>query len=617
MHEFAVWAPKPKKLAVLLNGKRYPMAGPDERGWWRTTLAAAPGDEYGFLLDDDTHPYPDPRSLRQPTGVHGLSAVYDHSAFRWSDATWQAPPLATAIVYELHVGTFTPEGTLLSAIERLDYLVSLGITHVELMPVAAFAGDRGWGYDGVALFAVTENYGSAKSPGANGTGVNGPDALKRFVDACHAKGLAVLLDVVYNHFGPVGNYTGKYAPYTTANHNTPWGDAVNFESEGSAEVRRFFCDNALMWLRDFHIDGLRLDAVHEFVDRSAIHFLEQLATEVAALGASLHRRFVLIAESDLNDPRVVTPRELGGHGIDAQWSDDFHHALFAVLHPGEQGYYADFGSMAQLAKALTRVFVYDGVYSGYRSRHHGRAVEGLAHHRFLGYIQNHDQIGNRAIGDRLEHIVGLDRAKVAAAIVLTSPFVPMLFQGEEFAASTPFQYFADHEDPEMAKSVSEGRKREFAAFGWPPESIPDPEQRSTFEHSKLNWKETTEGIHAEMLAWYRTLIHLRRTLPALAPVAGQADHEQPVAEQPELEQPVAEQPAEQPATCTVEFDEDRQWLQIDRGELQVIANLGDSDHVVELPADARLLACSRPGIDSREGKLTLPAKTVVLLTTAP
>ncbi len=585
MHEFAVWAPKPKKLAVSLNGKPYPMAGPDERGWWRTTIDAAPGDEYGFLIDDDAHPYPDPRSLRQPTGVHGLSAVYDQSAFQWSDAAWQSPPLATAIIYELHVGTFTPEGTLLSAIARLDYLVSLGVTHVELMPVAAFAGDRGWGYDGVALFAVTENYGAP--------GVNGPDALKRFVDACHAKGLAVLLDVVYNHFGPVGNYTGKYAPYTTAKHTTPWGEAVNFESEGSAEARRFFCDNALMWLRDFHIDGLRLDAVHEFVDRSAIHFLEQLATEVEALGTSLNRRFVLIAESDLNDPRVVTPRELGGHGIDAQWSDDFHHALFAVLHPGDYGYYADFGSMAQLAKALTQVFVYDGIYSGYRGRSHGRPVEGLAHDRFLGFIQNHDQIGNRATGDRLEHIVGLDRAKIAAAIVLTSPFVPLLFQGEEFAASTPFQYFADHDNPQMAKSVSEGRKREFAAFGWPPESIPDPEIRSTFEHSKLNWQEATEGTHAEMLAWYKTLIHLRRTLPALAP-EGHA-----------------------PASYAVRFDEDRKWLHIERGQLQVIANLGVADHIVELPANFRLLACSRTGVEPRQGKLTLPAATAALISVEP
>ena len=422
MHEFTLWAPGVKKVSVKVGDATYPatypMTGPDPRGWWKVAVdEAGPRSNYAFVLDDDPTAYPDPRSLWQPDGVHGPSRIYNQAAFSWNDAGFQPPPLSSAIIYELHVGTFTPDGTFDAAIVRLDYLVQLGITHVELMPVAEFPGEHGWGYDGVALFAVSHAYG-------------GPDGLKRFVDAAHQCGLAVLLDVVYNHFGPVGNYTGKYGPYVTSKHRTPWGDAVNFEGPGSDQVRRFFCDNALMWMRDYHIDGLRLDAITEIVDRSAIHFLEQLSTETEAISADLGRSLILIAESDLNDPRVVTPREAHGYGLDAQWSDDFHHALFTVLHsePGK-GYYQDFGTLEQLAKSLTRVFVYDGAYSLYRRRHHGRPVEGLSAHRFLGYIQNHDQVGNRAIGDRVEHIVGMQRAKVAAASGLHRAFCSDAFSG--------------------------------------------------------------------------------------------------------------------------------------------------------------------------------------------
>src|ERR1700751_2495517 len=333
MHRFEIWAPRAEKMAVRANGVTLPMEGPDEDGWWRRDIDdATPGTDYGFLIDEDTKCYPDPRSAWQPNGVHGLSRIYDQGAFAWDHAKFLPVPLASGIVYEGHIGTFSEEATLDAAIEKLDYLVDLGITHVELMPVAAFAGERGWGYDGVAIYAVHEPYG-------------GPDALKRFVNAAHNKGLAVLHDGVYNHFGPVGNYTGKFGPYLTDAHKTPWGDAVNLEGAGSREVRRFFLDNAVMWMRYFHIDGLRLDAVHAFVDRSAIHFLEQLAAETETLSASLARHLVLIAESDLNDPRIVTPREAGGFGMDAQWSDDFHHALFTVLNRNpEAGYYADFGS---------------------------------------------------------------------------------------------------------------------------------------------------------------------------------------------------------------------------------------------------------------------------------
>ncbi len=360
MHQFRVWAPFARRVSVKCGGVAFAMRGPDDRDWWSCHVEdAEPGTDYGYLLDDDPSCYPDPRSEWQPNGVHGLSRIYDQAAFGWNDNRFQAPPLGGAIVYELHIGTFTPEGTLDAAAGKLTYLAELGVTHVELMPVAAFEGQHGWGYDGVALFSVHEPYG-------------GPDGLKRFVKAAHEAGLAVLLDVVYNHFGPSGNYTGKFGPYIIPSHHTPWGGAVNLEDAGSAEVRRFFCDNALMWLRDFHVDGLRIDAVHAFVDRSAIHFLEQLAVEVDALEANLSRRLVLIAESDLNDPRVVTPREAGGLGIDAQWNDDFHHALFTVLNPKQrQGYYADFGTLEQLAKSIERTFVYDGIYSNYRKRIHG------------------------------------------------------------------------------------------------------------------------------------------------------------------------------------------------------------------------------------------------------
>ncbi len=577
MHEFKVWAPHARKVAVKIGDATYPMHGPGERGWWSVSVQdAGPGTDYGFLLDDDWKVYPDPRSQRQPYGVHGASQVYDQAAFVWSDRGWDAPPLALGVVYELHVGTFTQAGTFDSAIERLDYLVELGTTHVELMPVAAFPGGYGWGYDGASLFAVNELYG-------------GPDGLKRLVDACNARGLAVMLDVVYNHFGPVANYSGRFGPYLTDKHRTPWGGAVNFEDWGSDEVRRFFCDNALMWIRDYHIDGLRLDAVHEFVDRSAVHFMEQLADEVKDLSARLGRRLVLIAESDLNDPRVVTARKIGGYGMDAQWSDDFHHALFALLHSGgrEKGYYVDFGSVAKLAKALTKTFVQDGTYSRYRGRNHGRSVEDLSPHQFLGYIQTHDQVGNRAIGDRVEQIVGMDRAKVAAGIVLTAPFVPMIFQGEEFAASTPFQYFADHEDPEMARAVKEGRRGEFAAFGWKPEDIPDPERVETFQRSKLRWDEVHEGRHEEMLEWYRRLIALRRGSPALN------DGE--------------------PGQTKVSFDEERRWLVVERGAVTVMGNLGTETVELDNPRGLALVLASRVDVEAAGTRVLVPPDTLAVL----
>ena len=552
------------------------MAGPDHEGWWRADVVdAGQGSDYGFVIGEDAKCYPDPRSQWQPDGVHALSRIYCQDAFSWDDSRFQSLPISSAILYELHVGTFTPEGTLDAAILKLAYLADLGITHIELMPLASFEGNHGWGYDGVALFSVHEPYG-------------GPDALKRFVNAAHNRGLAVLLDVVYNHFGPAGNYTGMFGPYLTDAHHTPWGGAVNLEDQWSNQVRRFFCDNALMWLRDFHIDGLRLDAIHAYVDRSAIHFIEQLTTEVAALESTLGRRLVVIAESDLNDPRTVTSREAGGLGADAQWSDDFHHALFVALAPNSTGgYYTDFGSVSQLAKAFRHVFVYDGLYSSFRKRVHGRPVGNLSRHKFLGYIQNHDQVGNRAIGDRISHIAGFERAKIAAALVLTSPFIPLIFQGEEWATSSPFQYFADHRDTHLAHSVSEGRKREFSAFGWNPDEIPDPESPATFQRSKLNWAEHEKPQHTEMLAWYRELIRLRRTTPSL----NDGD----------------------PRHLNAFYNERENWIRIERGTITVICNLGSENRRFPLTSRAQILLASRDEIQIDDGSISIRPDTVVII----
>ncbi len=482
MHLFRVWAPAAERVEVKIGERAWPLAEVGG-GWWEARVdAAGPGTDYGFVLNGDGAVLPDPRSLWQPHGVHGLSRVLDQELFAWTDGEWGPVELKDAVIYELHVGTFTDAGTFAAAEERLEYLKTLGVTHVELMPVASFPGGRGWGYDGVDLFAPQEAYG-------------GPGALKHFVNAAHGHGLAVLLDVVYNHLGPSGNYLGKFGPYFTTSHHTPWGDAVNFEDAGSHEVRRFFIDNAKMWLRDYHFDGLRLDAVHAYMDRSAINFMEQLGSEVRALEQETGRSYVVIAESDLNDPRVVTEPDRGGYGLDAQWSDDFHHALIALLTGDRGGYYADFGSMGDLAKALREVFVYDGRYSRYRDRVHGRPVEGLPAWRFLGYAQNHDQVGNRAKGERLSALTTPGRVKIAAALAMMSPFVPLMFQGEEWAASSPFLFFTDHEE-ELGRLVSEGRKKEFAAFGWKPEEIPDPQDAATFARSRLNWDEIAEPDHA-------------------------------------------------------------------------------------------------------------------------
>ena len=577
MHKFGIWAPKAKKIALKWRDQVLPMEGPNRRGWWTLEVPEAEyGDRYAFLLDDEPDPYPDPRSLRQPDGVHGASELYDHTGFEWHDQLWRGSPKVGAIIYELHIGTFSKEGTFDSAIPHLKYLADLGVTHVEVMPVAAWAGQQGWGYDGVALFATHEHYG-------------GPDGLKRFVDACHSLGLSVIMDVVYNHFGPVGNYATKFAPYLNPDRNTPWGDAVNLDAGGSDEVRRFFVDNALMWLKDYHCDGLRFDAVHAFIDLSSVHFMEQLSIEVERLGATLAKEFYLIAESDLNDPRVVRSREANGYGMDSQWSDDFHHALFSLLYEpeeGEGGYYQDFGLLRDLHKSLKHAYVYDGQYSKYRKRRHGRPADGLSAHHFVHFDQNHDQVGNRAKGERLEHLAGLDAAKVAIGLLITAPYVPMLFMGEEWATSAPFMYFADHEDEEMRKKVAEGRKREFAAFGFGGE-VPDPEDEKTYESSKLNWEEQGEGKHAEMLAWVRSLIKLRRQTIALND--GDMHH------------------------IFVSTDEQKQTLVMERDEARVIVNFGKQPFEITLLDGETLQLVSRDGVGVADKAMSLPPMTIAVL----
>jgi malto-oligosyltrehalose trehalohydrolase len=574
---FRVWAPEAARAEVDIADQRYPMTA-TEPGWWQADVAAAgDGTDYGFRLDGGD-PLPDPRSPRQPYGINGASRTYDHSAFAWTDRGWRGGPLHGSVIYELHIGTFTPEGTLDAATGRLGHLASLGVDTVELMPVAAFPGEHGWGYDGIHLWAVHEPYG-------------GPDALKRFVDACHARRLAVLLDVVYNHVG-IGNRLGAYGPYFTEAHVTPWGPAINLDQPGSDEVRAFLIENALMWLRDYHLDGLRLDAVHAFEDHRALHFLEQLASEVQALAALLNRDLVLIAESDLNDPRLVTSREAGGYGLTAQWSDDFHHAVHAAITGERQGYYADFGTMAALAHTVTRVFFHDGRWSAFRGRTHGRQVDifRVPAHRFLCYLQNHDQVGNRAAGDRIAATVHPDLLRAGAGLVLTAPYTPMLFMGEEWAADTPWQYFTDHVDPGLARAVARGRREEFARYGWAATDVPDPEDDTTFLRSKLDWSQPGEDGHAGMLAWYRELIALRRARPELT--------------DPRLDR------------VRAAYDEQDRWLLVCRGRLRIAANLSPGPQRLPLGAPGTgVLAASAPGVKLDGDAAAMPPTSFAVIET--
>jgi maltooligosyltrehalose trehalohydrolase len=574
MVDMRVWAPKAGDVKLHTSETILDMAE-DSGGWWQKDAPfMAHGVDYAYGVDGKG-PFPDPRSPWQPGGVHGFSRWVDHSLFDWTDAGWQQPPLGSAVICELHVGTFTPEGTCEAAIHRLDHLKELGVTHVELMPVAQFSGDRGWGYDGVNLYAPHQAYG-------------GPEGLKRLVDACHAKGLAVLLDVVYNHLGPAGNYLNQFGPYFTSRYATPWGEAVNFDEAHSHEVRQFFVDNALMWLTDYHMDGLRIDAVHAIVDTSAIHFLEELANAVKDLETALGRHFVLIAESDLNDPRVIRSSAAGGYGMDAQWNEDFHHALHAALTGESQGYYQDFGTLADVAKALTRGLVYDGCFSVFRRRFHGRPATGLSGNQFVGCLQNHDQVGNRALGERTSRLLSEGLLKIGAALVLTSPFVPLLFQGEAWGASTPFLYFTDHQEPELGEAVKQGRRKEFAAFGWETEKIPDPQAEQTFVQSQLRWEELSAHPHNQILDWHRSLIRLRRSLPDLT--SGQM------------------------AQVSVFYDEADQWLIMVRKSVLVACNFAQIQQRLTCGEmkDKKMVLCSKEGAVAKQGALVLPPETAAI-----
>jgi maltooligosyltrehalose trehalohydrolase len=573
--DFSVWAPEATRVRLRVTGADdRPMDRADD-GWWRLSLPeAGPGTDYAFLLDDADQPLPDPRSAWQPAGVHGPSRVYDHAAFAWTDAGWTGRQLPGAVLYELHVGTFTPAGTFDAAIERLDHLVDLGVTLVELLPVNAFNGQWNWGYDGVCWYAPHEPYG-------------GPDGLKRFVDAAHARGLGVVLDVVYNHFGPSGAYAPMVAPYLSQGSNS-WGRSLNLDGEHSDEVRRYVIDSVLTWLRDYHVDGLRLDAVHALVDHRATPILEELAARVEVLSTQLGRPLSLIAESDLNDPRLVTSRDAGGFGLHGQWDDDVHHALHALLTGERQGYYADFGSPECLAAVWTGAFFHAGTWSSFRHRHHGRPVDRqrTPGHRFVAYLQNHDQIGNRALGDRISATLSPGLLRVGATLLFSSPFTPMLFMGEEWGATTPWQFFTSHPEPELGAAVATGRRREFAAHGWATGDVPDPQDPETFARSRLDWAQLDLPAHRELLELHRRLIALRRGRPDLA----------------------------DPRLDRVEVRHGDRYLVITRGGCLVVANLADRPRRIPLPGPARavLLATDAGTTLTRDG-VELPGESAVVV----
>ncbi len=557
-----MWAPDAGAVWLQLDGVQHPMRR-NGGGNWSVRVDAGQGARYGFLVDDDPTVLPDPRSARQPDGVHETSAVHDLDPTAWTDRNWTGRPLAGSVFYELHLGTFTPDGTFDAAIARLDHLVNLGVTTVELMPVNAFDGTHNWGYDGVLWYAVQESYG-------------GPDGLQRFVDACHARGLAVCLDVVYNHLGPCGNYLPRFGPYLATGRNT-WGQSLNLDGPGSDAVRAYIIDNALRWLREFHIDALRIDAVHALVDRTATHLLDELTVETTALAAHLGRPLSLIAESDLNDPRLITPRAAGGYGLTGQWNDDLHHAVHTAVSGERQGYYADFGSLACLMQTLTHGFFHAATYSSFRGRTHGAPIprDLVPGSALLGYTCNHDQIGNRAIGDRPSDYLTPGQLAVKAALVLLSASTPMLFMGEEWGARTPFQFFTSHTDPVVAAATATGRRAEFAQHGWSSEEVPDPQDPATFTRSKLDWTEVGREPHARLLACYRGLLALRKSRPEFT--------------DPWLQRVWAD------------YDEAQRWFILRRGRISVVCNLAEDEVVI--PVHGRVLLAWSPATESGAGTL--------------
>lgn len=582
MTTFLVWAPAARRVQ-LRAGRRSARAVRAPGGWWTAHAPAPPGTDYGWQLDDSPDVLPDPRAAWLPHGVEGRARVYDHAAFEWTDTAWTGRPLAGAVLYELHIGTFSPEGTFDGAIGRLDHLTRLGVTHVEVLPVNALAGEWNWGYDGVGWFAVHQPLG-------------GPDGFKRFVDACHARGLAVLLDVVYNHVGPSGNHLPRFGPYLTDGAGTAWGDVVNL---GEPTVRRYVIDNALMWLRDYHLDGLRLDAVHALVDplagRGHPHLLAELSAAVERLSGELGRPLPLIAESDLNDPILIEPRADGGYGLDGQWDDDVHHALHALLTGERQGYYADFGSLTVLAKVVRDAFLHDGRFSSFRGRPHGRPIDRARTpgHRFVVCLQNHDQVGNRAAGERLTELTTPARQRIGAVLLLTLPFTPMLWMGEEWAAATRWPYFTSHPDPVLAAAIGPGRLAEFERHGWDTSAMLDPQDPAAFRTARLDWTEPERPEHGRMLELYRRLIALR-------------------AAEPELRD------GDLTAVASG-FDEAAGWFVLHRGTLRVAVNLAGEPRRVPLagPAGELLLATGPVALDGAVAELGAETAAVVRTRATP
>ena len=562
-HEFAVWAPRPERVRLDIGGNLHPMSRGDD-GWWRAVVDTAPDVHYGFVLDDDPTVLPDPRSPRQPEGVHGRSQLWRAEPDCWTDDDWQGRSIEGGVIYELHIGTFTSAGTLDSAIERLDYLVDLGIDCVELMPVNAFSGTHGWGYDGVLWYAVHEPYG-------------GPDGLVRFVDACHRRGLGVLIDVVFNHLGPSGNYLPKFGPYLSTGSN-PWGESVNVSDAGADAVRRYILDCALRWMREFHADGLRLDAIHALVDTTAYHILEELSAETEALAGELGRPLSLVAESDLNDPKLITARDHGGLGMTAQWDDDIHHAIHSAVSGERQGYYHDFGTLETLARTLRHGYFHAGTYSSFRHRRHGRPLDTTAipATRLLAYTLTHDQVGNRAIGDRPSQNLTTGQLAIKAALALGSPYTAMLFMGEEWGSSSPFQFFSSHPEPELARATAEGRKREFADHGWNADDIPDPQDPATFERSKLKWDEIDEGDHSRLRGFYQGMLALRRN-------------------EPDLNDPWLDH-------LGIDYDEEQRWFVMRRGSICIACNLGTAP--VDVPVTGEVvLSWGEPAVGAHATRL--------------
>jgi maltooligosyltrehalose trehalohydrolase len=503
---FRVWGPAAETIDVKIRGAQIVALQKDRLGYFEGQVkGACAGDNYAYIINSITE-RPDPASRSQPDGVHGSSRVVDPEEFKWSDDEWTGIELYNYIIYELHVGAFTQEGTFESVISRVPYLIDLGITAIEIMPVAQFPGDRNWGYDGVCPFAPQSSYG-------------GPTGLKRLVDACHAKGMAVILDVVYNHFGPEGNYLRDFSSwYFTGKYKTPWGDAINFDGPYSDHVRRYFIDNALYWIAEYHIDALRVDAVHGIFDFGAHHFLKELAEAVHAHGAQLRRKVYVVAESDLNDVRVINPPQRSGYGLDAQWNDDFHHALHALLTGERQGYYKDFGKTGQMKKALSDGFVYSGQYSPFRKRRHGSSSKSRPAGQLIVFLQNHDQVGNRALSERLSITQPLEKLKLAAGVVLLSPYIPLLFMGEEYGEKAPFRYFTSFSDKVLARAVWTGRQREFAEFESKGE-IADPQDESAFLESKLHFFSDKTSDQTMLFKFYKELLRLRKTDPSLRQIS--------------------------------------------------------------------------------------------------